>query len=308
MQIHNKETQLPHFICCLGKLLTALCLMAYTNFTMAQDYFEKLLPLRGFSLTIDAGATLPARHHANFYNGRPENTNTINRIMHSEAYGNSIWNNLVDQGLISPSAIQTYNQLRVAEYADMKYSITYQIGLGVRYDFEGRNTAIFARFDYMKLTAKGAFNLYSGASTSTLSNINQFISCGIWGNETRTYIDFGVSKAIPFNPMLHFVVDAGINLNHYRVQSNDVEIGGATYSILDTWGGQSPMMNSQSYEYYQTGIGYGAFASPCLRLILPHSMAADLGISCYYNKITLPGYSQFAPQFTLFMRFILNNL
>ena len=288
--------------------LWAVLLLCAPLHLSAQDESEGSLALRGFSVTIDAGGTYAGRLQAGFYNGSPDNTNTINRVLHSQAYGTAIWNNLVDQGMINPSAIGTYDQLQVAEYGDMRYSITYQVGLGFRYDFEASNSAVFARFNYSKLTAKGAFNLYSGASTSTLSNMNQYISCGIWGTESRTYIDLGFSKSIPINYMLHFVADIGFNVNHVRVLSNDIEVAGVTYSILDIWGGESPMLNSQTYEYYQTGIGYGVFATPCLRLLLPHSMAADLGINCHYNKINLPGYDGFAPQFTLFARFILNNL
>ena len=278
------------------------------SLSFAQDYFESLTPLKGFSVTLDAGGTHAGKLQAGFYSGIQENTNTIERIIHSEAYGQAIWDNLVNQGMISPSAIQTYKQLRVAEYANMRYAISYQIGLGAQYNFEGSNTGVFLRFDYMKLTAKGAFNLYSGASTSTLSNMNQFITCDIWGTESRTYIDLGLSKSFPINPAMHFVADVGFNINHIRVLSNDMEIGGITYSILDVWGGRSPMLNSQSYEYYQTGLGFGVFVAPCIRLMLPHSMAADLGVNCYYNKINLPNYDKFAPQFTLFLRFILNNL
>ena len=297
-----------HFFTKLTAVMAFVGCLSFCGHLSAQDYIESLTPLRGFSVTIDAGGTYAGKYHANFYNGRPENLNTIDRIIHSEAYGEAIWNNLVDQQLISPSAIQTYRQLQVAEYADMSYAITYQIGIGFRYDLEGSNTAIFARFNYSKLTAKGAFNLYSGASSSTLTNMNQYITCGIWGNESRTYIDLGLSKSFPINPALHFVADIGLNVNHVRVLSNDVEIGGITYSILDVWGGNYPTMSTQSYEYYQTGIGFGAFAAPCLRLMLPKSMAVDLGLNCYYNKINLPNYDNFAPQFTLFMRFILNNL
>ena len=298
---------MPRFSTYIIALLAAI--VACLPITLsAQEEIDGILPLKGFSVTIDAGGTYAGKYHANFYNGIPENTNTIDRILHSEAYGNPIWNNLVDQGLINPSAIGTYKQLQVAEYAKMSYAITYQVGIGFRYDFKGSNSAIFARFNYSKLTAKGAFNLYSGASTSTLSNMNQYIPCDIWGTESRTYIDLGFSKSIPLNPMFHFVADIGFNINHIHVLSNDVEIGGETYSILDVWGGREPLMNSQSYEYYQTGIGYGVFAAPCLRLLLPHSMAADLGVNCYYNKINLPNYDKFAPQFTLFLRFILNNL
>lgn len=274
----------------------------------AQDYEGDLLPLKGFSVTIDAGGTYAGKYHANFYNGTPENTNTIDRILYSEAYGHAIWNSLVNQGEIIIAEIPTYNNLEIAEYANMHYAITYQIGIGFRYDFEGNNTAVFARFNYSKLTAKGAFNLYKHPLTTILTNEDQYITCGIWGTESRTYIDLGLSKSFPINPLLHFVADIGLNINHIRVLSNDIEIGGETYSILDVWGDQYPMMNSQSYEYYQTGIGFGAFVTPCIRLMLPHSMAADLGLNCYYNKINLPDYNNFAPQFTLFVRFILNNL
>ncbi len=299
---------MPRFSTYINALLAAI--VACLPLTLsAQEAFDELLPLKGFSVTIDAGGTYAGKYHANFYNGdSATNPNTIERILHSEAYGNAIWNSLMNQGLINSHEIPTYKNLDIAEYANMHYAITYQIGIGFRYDFEGNNTAVFARFNYSKLTAKGAFNLYRHPSTTILTNEDQYISCGIWGTESRTYIDLGFSKSIPFNPMFHLVADVGFNINHVRVLSNDVEIGGETYSILDVWGGQYPMMNSQSYEYYQTGIGYGVFAAPCLRLLLPHSMAADLGVNCYYNKINLPNYNKFAPQFTLFLRFILNNL
>lgn len=297
-----------HFFTKLTAAMAFVGCISFCGQLSAQDYIESLTPLRGFSVTIDAGGTYAGKYHANFYNGTPENLNTIDRIIHSEAYGNQIWNSLMNQGLINSDEIPRYDNLEVAEYADMSYSITYQVGIGFRYDFEDKNTAVFARFNYSKLTAKGAFNLYRHPSTAILTNRDQYITCGIWGNESRTYIDLGLSKSFPINPALHFVADIGLNINHVRVLSNDVEIGGETYSILDVWGGNYPTMSTQSYEYYQTGIGFGAFATPCIRLMLPHSMAADLGLNCYYNKINLPNYDKYAPQFTLFMRFILNNL
>ncbi len=36
------------------------------------------------------------RYHANFYSGTPENFNTIDRFIYSEAYGETIRNNLAD--------------------------------------------------------------------------------------------------------------------------------------------------------------------------------------------------------------------
>lgn len=291
-----------------GLLLSAAMIAAVCATAVAQDFDDSGIPaLKGFSLTIDGGATFANKYHAGFYNGNPENTNTINRVLHSESFGTQIWNNLVDQGIISPSAIQNYHQLQVAEYGEMTYSVSFQVGIGFRYDMADNN-ALFIRFDYSKLTAKGGFNLYSGASTSILSNTDKYISCGITGTESRTYIDLGFSKSFPISDQLHFALDIGMNVNNYHVLSNDIEIAGTSYSILDVWNGESPTAYTATYEYYQTGIGYGAFATPCLRYLFPNSMAVDLGLTAYYNKINLPGYDGFRPQFTLFARFIMNNL
>ena len=288
--------------------LLATSVLYCVNTILAQDFDNSGIPaLKGFSVTIDGGATFANKFHAGFYDGNPDNSNTINRVLHSQSYGIQIWNELVDQSLISPSAIQSYEQLQVAEYGEMKYSVTFQVGIGLRYDMSNNN-AIFIRFDYSKLTAKGGFNLYSGASTSILSNTNKYISCGIVGTESRTYIDLGFSKSFPINNRLHFAFDLGVNINNYHVLSNDIEIAGSTYSILDIWNGESPTAYTGTYDYYQTGIGFGAFASPCLRLMVPNSMAIDLGVSAYFNKINLPDYDKFKPQFTIFARFIMNNL
>lgn len=287
--------------------LTAI-ILAIGNIAAAQDFDDTGIPaLKGFSITIDGGATLASKHHAGFYDGNPDNPNTINRVLHSESFGTQIWNSLVDQGKISPSAIQNYHQLQVAEYGEMRYDVSFQVGIGFRYDM-AENNALFIRFDYSKLTAKGGFNLYSGASTSILSNTDKYISCGIVGTESRTYIDFGFSKSFPITDRLHFAIDLGLNINNYHVLSNDIEVAGTSYSILDVWNGESPTAYTATYEYYQTGIGYGGFVTPCLRYMFPNSMAVDLGVTAYYNKINLPGHDSFRPQFTLFARFIMNNL
>ena len=88
--------------------------------------------ITGLSVSVDAGLLIPNAKQANFYSGRPGNDNTIDRVLRSEHYGNQIWSSLVNQQLISPSAIPSYSAFRIAEYADMYYKLTYQIGVGLR--------------------------------------------------------------------------------------------------------------------------------------------------------------------------------
>ena len=260
----------------------------------------------GLSVFIDAGVTMPNNHTAAFYNGRRGNQNTIERILYSEMFGYDIWQNLVEQELISPSAIPSYRELEIAEPATTEYSIATQLGLGFRYDFVKR-FGMIARFDYLKLTAKGIFNLSSGAPSSILSNLNQYIPCGIYGTETRTYIDLGLFKSFAINDCLRFVLDFGVNVNSTKVLTHSMEIGGKEYSILDVWNGNSPNMGMQGYEYYQSSVGYGLFVSPNIEYILPNAMGMNLGFSFYYTKINMPGYTDFTPQYTVYIRFLTNK-
>ena len=284
-----------------------LCLL-FTNNIIAQKRTKaEPFDFVGLSVSIDAGCAIPNQNTAAFYNGTNGNQNTIERILHSQMYGQNIWTNLVNQGLISPSAITDYHGLQIVEQANTEYTIALQLGLGLRYDFVKR-FGMIARFDHIKLTAKGMFNLSSGAPTSILSNKNQYIPCGIYGTESRTYIDLGLFKSFFVNDSWRFVLDFGLNLNSTKVLSNDIEIGGKEYSILDVWGGNSPTYGMQSYGYYQSGIGYGFFITPCFEYVLPNAMGIDFGLSLYYIKVNIPGYEEFKPHCNLFVRFLTNKL
>lgn len=284
-----------------------LCLL-FTNNIIAQKRTKaEPFDFVGLSVSIDAGCAIPNQSTAAFYNGTNGNQNTIERILHSQMFGQNIWTNLVNQGLISPSAITDYTGLQIVEQANTEYTMALQLGLGLRYDFVKR-FGMIARFDHIKLTAKGMFNLSSGAPTSILSNKNQYIPCGIYGTESRTYIDLGLFKSFFIKDSWRFVLDFGLNLNSTKVLSNDIEIGGKEYSILDVWGGNSPTYGMQSYGYYQSGIGYGFFISPCIEYVLPNAMGIDFGLSVYYIKVNIPGYEDFKPHCNLFVRFLTNKL
>lgn len=290
----------------VATLAVALLGTLHHNATAQPNSNNEPFDFVGLSVFIDAGITVPNSHTAAFYNGRQGNTNTIERILYSEMYGYDIWRNLVELELISPSAIPSYRELEIAEPANTEYSIATQLGLGFRYDFVKR-FGMIARFDYMKLTAKGIFNLSTGAPSSILSHRDQYIPCGIYGTETRTYIDLGLFKSFAISNNMRFVLDFGLNVNSTKVLTHNMEIGGREYSILDVWNGNSPNMGMQAYEYYQSGIGYGIFVSPNIEYILPNAMGVDIGFSLYYTKINIPGYNAFAPQCTVYIRFLTNK-
>ena len=261
----------------------------------------------GLSVFANAGAFWADNNTANFFSGRPENANTINRVLHSNTYGQQIWQRLVTNGLISPSAISSYNQLQVVEYANMYYRTSYQIGMGIRYDYTS-GFGWLLRFDLARLGILGAFNLSSNNGTGILTNNHQYIRCGIAGREDRINIDFAILKAIPLTYTVDLELDLGLNLNNCKVKENLMEIDGATYSILDVWDGQSPDAGIVSYNYInQGGIGYGVFMSALLAYRIPSVGAIRLGYTCYHAKTVLQGYSAMGWHHMLGLRFEMNN-
>lgn len=264
--------------------------------------------LRGLSLTVDFGVLKADNFHANFYNGNPDNANTLLRILHSESYGHGIWNNLSENDLIS-SSIANYNELTVAEYGDMMYKLAIQLGMGFRYDFENSEWGWLTQFNYAKLHAQGLILLNSGRNNSyTLTNQDAYVNCPATGVEERIYIDLGIFRKFSLSNGLDLEMSLGGNVNNTKVESSDVQIGGISYNILDIWNGQSPSSYVGTYEYVnQGGIGYGGFAGISVGFTLPAGTAMSVGYTFNYNKVNLEGYGSFAAHHSLRLNVAINN-
>ena len=259
----------------------------------------------GLSVFADAGAYWGDPNTAGFYSGRPENANTILRVLHSNTYGTQIWNHLTEQGLIT-SAVGNYNQLAVAEYPSMYYRTSFAYGLGIRYDYPS-GIGWLLRFDIARLNAIGAFNLSATGGTGIIGT-DEYIRCGMLGREDRINIDFAVTATVPVSDVLDFELDLGAGINNTKVRENLMEIAGVTYSILDIWDGQSPDVGVGQYEYInQGGIGWGLFSSALLGYQIDGVGAVRVGYTLYRSRTTLKGYSAPGWNHLLGVRFEMNN-
>lgn len=293
----------PLYLLLLSLLILSLPLQAQKKKSAPEAH-----RMSGLYLNVDAGLLIPNSKQADFYSGRPGNSNTIDRVLHSETYGTQIWSSLVDGGHISPSAIGDYSQLQVVEYPHMYYRLTYQLGVGFRYVYES-GWGWLLRFDYSQLTASGQFNLSSNNGTGVLGS-RQFVTCDIFGIERRTLIDFGIAKRIPLTSLVDLEIDFGFDLNSTHVKQNGIRVVGRTYSILDIWGGYPPSSYTGTYEYLNEGrIGIGGFGSMAVSY-LSKVGSIDLGYSCYYMQTKYTNYNEndaYALQHTVFLRFNVNN-
>lgn len=292
----------------LSLLLLAFLIVAMPLQAQKKHATSQAPRLSGLYLTVDAGLLIPNPKQADFYSGRPENSNTINRVLNSQMYGTQIWSSLVDGGYISPSAIGDYSQLQVVEYPHMHYRLTYQLGVGFRYVYES-GWGWLLRFDYSQLTAAGQFNLSSNNGTGILGS-NQYVTCDIFGIERRTLIDLGIAKRIPLTNLIDLELCLGFNLNSTHVLQNGIRVVGRTYSILDVWGGQSPYAGAGSYEYInQGGIGIGGLSTVAVGYSF-QGARVDIGYALRYMQTKYKGYNDndaYALQHTVFLRFNINN-
>lgn len=241
----------------------------------------------GLSVSIDAGLLMADKKQASFYSGSPGTPNEIYRILHSEQYGTQIWTDLVNQGIISPSSVQSYREFKVDEWATMSYKLAYQLGVAIRYGYN-RGWGWRLGFDFSQLNATGEFLLSKGVQNP---GVDQYVVCGVYGTEKRILIDLALTKRFNLTKKVGLEVDLGFDLNNTKVSKNAIVVNGKEYSILDVWNGETPYQGIGTYEYInQGGMGIGGFGA----LMLSYQMenySIDLGYTCYYMQTRFPGYN-----------------
>ena len=262
----------------------------------------------GLAIMAGANAYWSSDATANFYSGMPtatDKTGGIYRILHSNTYGHEIWQNLRTDRLIS-DAVGSELAFQVAEWPNMYYRLSYQIGVGIRYDYES-GFGWLLRFDLAKLRAQGQWNLDATNGTGQLG-YDRYVPCGITGIEDRINIDLAITRSIALTKAVDLELDLGASLINTKVKDNIIIVNGHSYSILDRWNGNTPDVGVGSYEYInQGGIGYGFFASLLVGYQVPGIGALKIGYTCAQNRITLQNYTAWGWHHSLGVRIEINN-
>jgi hypothetical protein len=252
----------------------------------------------GFSFGLNMGAYFGNKYQANFYNGSSGNVDSINLFFGNRNYWEPVARNEFGT-----------DTLRLLELpTDMHYQPAMQIGFYIKYNFSN-NLGAFIQFNYCKLTAKDVFTLGIGPEPTylTFDNIQAF---PIWGKEERIYIDIGVSKTFETSKYVQLFIEGGLNINNTKVKEHKIQVGSQEYSLINIYGNQAYVPNTQlqTYETHLGGLGIGGFATGGLKFLFNNKISLDPGFSFYWTKANLEGYSAFRPQYTVFVRFCFQNL
>lgn len=262
----------------------------------------------GLSVFVNANGYWSSNNTANFYSGDTTATDKVGgiyRIIHSNTYGREIWQNLKTDGYITDNVGNEQN-FTVDEFPQMQYRISYQIGVGIRYDYES-GFGWLLRFDLARLRAQGQWLLSRDNGAGPLGS-DRYLRCGIVGQEDRINIDFAITRSVALTRALDLELNIGASLINTKVKDNIIIVNGHSYSILDRWGGRTPDEGVGSYEYInQGGIGYGFFASVLIGYQVPGIGAFKVGYTCAQNRIVLQNHSAWGWHHSVGVRIEINN-
>lgn len=141
---------------------------------------------------------------------------------------------------------------------DMHYQVAFSGGLFVRFNFNRKN-GIFLEANYTQLKAVDAITLnIDPASYPTLPNI---VLEPIEGKEARVLIDVGYQRSFPLKSKIYFFLQGGGLMCYTQVVRSIFVVKGTEYNMINIYGNQVyvPNSNSQTYNITQNAFGFGAF-------------------------------------------------
>ncbi len=262
----------------------------------AHEDEEPVKQNKSWGFGINIGAAFANKYQANFYNGAEGNQNALSYIL----------NNSYNRADIRRVLNDTFSIVGMP--TKMRYNPAAAIGFILKKNFNN-NIGVFVQFNYMKFTASDMFTLKIGNMPSGYSDSVNTLDCKIWGKEQRINIDIGVSGQMYFAPKIYGFLEGGFNLNNTRVVENKIAIKTLEYSIINIYGGQPYVPNTQLQEYkvHEGGLGIGAFVTPGIKFQFNDNVAVDILGSIYWAKINLMHYNTFRPQFNLGIRFMFST-
>lgn len=258
---------------------------------------QDTIDITGWRYGLNIGFYFANKHSAGFFSGRPGNENTINYIL-----GNKYrYDNLRERDIFDDTLI-------LREYpSNMTYDPAVLVGFLAKYNFSNR-MGFFFQFNYVKLRSTDFFTVEVDPKTFlTEPDLRLY---GIVGIEERVNVEMGLSRYIPLGPKTNIFLEGGLNINDSEVISHEIQIEEQEYSIINVYGSQNYVPNTQlqTYDVRQGGIGFGLFFTGGVQLVFNENLSLDPGLSLWWKRINLAGYDAYTPHWAVNVRFLFKDL
>jgi hypothetical protein len=278
--------------------ILVFCLLMIPIATYSQKHHNKddddeYQQNKSWSFSINTGVAFASKYQANFYNGAQGNQNELSYVL-----DNYYWNQEIKRAVNDTFSLYGMP-------TNMRYDPAFCVGFSIKKKFNN-HVGAFAQFNFSRLKAHDVFTLKIGATPlGSTTNVN-LRNYSIWGKEDRINIDLGVSGEIALAKKIGGFLEGGLNINNTRVKDNGIIIESLQYSIVNVYGNQGFVPNTQQQEYKikEGGLGIGLFLSPGVEFKFNDNVAVDVLGTVYWSKINLMHYAAFRPQYNFMLRFV----
>lgn len=259
----------------------------------------------GWHFGLNLGFYSANDYSANFYNGHYKNENKVDWVLENDYWYEEIRTDYLNgYNVLYDSAKHHF----IVDYqTNMKYNAPISPGFYVRYNVK-KDLGFFLQFSYAELRTTGTFSLHIDSVTYTSEPALR--NCFVAGKEIRNVMDIGVYKSFQLAEIIQLYIEGGLNMTNTVVSSNDIDISGFQTTIINRYGDQMYVPNSNMNEeyIYQGGIGFGITATTGLRFVFSDKISVDPSFQGYWKKINLTGYEAYNFNYNLFVRFILTGI
>ncbi|NQV02214.1 MAG: hypothetical protein HQ542_06190 [Bacteroidia bacterium] len=258
------------------------------------EFEEEVDSIPRWDFGINFGAYFPDKYTANFYNGTPDNVNNVKYVM-----SNKYWYRDIKESLGSDDTVF------ISGYPlDMHYQVAFTGGLFVRFNFNRKN-GIFLEANYTQLKANDVITLVvDPPSYLTFQDIRTEY---IQGREARVLIDLGYQRSFPLKSKIYFFLQGGGIMSYTRVLKSVFVVEGREYNLINVYGSQGfiPNSNSQIYNIYQSAFGFGTYFGGGAGVPLTDKFGIEPGFSIQYYPVNLENYPRWKPAFSVYLRILL---
>jgi len=255
-------------------------------------------PLVRWHYGFNVGVYLANRYNANYYNGSEDNVNKLSYVMK-----NQYWVNEIRQ-LLNLSSTDSIYYKKDDLPSKMHYNTTMTAGVFLRYSLT-RRLDFFLDANYAKLKADDVVTMTKSHDTTTLQ-LYYKLPIPIHGEEERINFDLGAHYAFPvYKNKMNLFLEGGLNLNYTKVLKSFIYFVSKEYSIINIYGDQNyvPNSNTQEFPVTQGGIGYGVFGGGGIGFTFVPQFGMELGSNVRYVSVNMEGYTAFKPSLDIYLRF-----
>lgn len=249
---------------------------------------------KGWVFGLNIGVYYPSKRTANYYNGNPENENNANYVMSNYYWYQDIFH-----------ALEAHDSISIAGLPqDMHYKLAMQPGLYAQYCFNPQ-LALVIEFNYMHLKANDVITFDVDPPQDYLGE-HDLRLYPMRGEEERVYGDIGLKRTYKKTDKFSWFLMGGVNVNSTKVKRCSFYVEDVEYSMINTYGENSyiPNSNMQTYAVYQGGIGVGMFGGAGASLTVGKGIVIETGFTAHWLMVRLEGYQNMNPGIGAYVRFM----